>query len=413
MVVLLVAVTICQLLIGQPARSTLGSLVRRFLTGSQLADSWRIMGLAIDYLRTGREAGLYETLFFDQQVKFQYPVSSLLFVWGLTHGALVVISQIAVALTACATWIILRRAVRDTAGADEPRGVLAFGCVALLTLLFYPVSEAFAIGQIQTWINAMFAWLIVAWLAGRERTAGVLLGLILLIKPALVPLLIWGALRRRYVFTAVAGGIGLAGTLAGIVLFGFDNTFGYVEVVQFIGARGEVFYPNQSWNGLLNRLFENGDALRFDRHAFAPSHTGVYVGTLMAAVATIGYALWRPTRSTVAGGAVDLAIMALTITMASPVAWDHHYGILLPISALVLPAVVAARPWGRATWPVVLVVYVLSAQTFYNLALLAGGASPANIVLSYGLFAAVGMLWLCYTALDALPITRIGTASSR
>jgi alpha-1,2-mannosyltransferase len=35
--------------------------------------------------------------------------------------------------------------------------------------------------------------------------------------------------------------------------------------------------------------------------------------------------------------------------VASPVAWEHHYGVLLPILAVVAPAAIARRIWGTIT----------------------------------------------------------------
>jgi len=39
----------------------------------------------------------------------------------------------------------------------------------------------------------------------------------------------------------------------------------------------------------------------------------------------------------------------LTCVMASPVAWEHHYGILMPFYAVLLPALVRRPVFGRAT----------------------------------------------------------------
>lgn len=394
---LVVAVTAAQIAIGLHSRTTLASLVRRFVEGRQEADSWRIMGLAIEHLRSGSGTNVYDALFFEQQVKFQYPLSSLLFVWDLSASTLVLLSQLAVLLTGWATWIVLRRSLAAS-GYEPPRGWIGPAAVIGLTVLFFPVIKAFALGQVQTWINALFAWMLAAWLLGRWRTSGVLLGLVLLIKPTFAPLLLWGAFRRRWAFVTAAAAVALAGTLATVALFGVDQTFAYVDVVRHLGMHGEAFYPNQSWNGLLHRLFENGDALQFDRHGFPPFHAGVYAGTVTAMLAMTVFALWWPTRTPGAGGAVDLAIMALTATMTSPVAWDHHYGVLLPIVALVVPPVVAARPFGRATWPIVIVAYVASAQTFFNMVTRVE-RSPWNLVQSYQFLAAGVVLVLAYRAL--------------
>jgi hypothetical protein len=58
----------------------------------------------------------------------------------------------------------------------------------------------------------------------------------------------------------------------------------------------------------------------------------------------------------------DLMIALLVATMASPVAWTHHYGILLPICAAVLPALLQRRPLGRWTAPLFAVGFAASAD---------------------------------------------------
>ena len=51
----------------------------------------------------------------------------------------------------------------------------------------------------------------------------------------------------------------------------------------------------------------------------------------------------------------DFCRMAISLTMASPIAWEHHYGILLPIFAIMVPSAVADR--ARMIW--LMISYVL------------------------------------------------------
>jgi alpha-1,2-mannosyltransferase len=132
---------------------------------------------------------------------------------------------------------------------------------------------------------------------------------------------------------AVAG----VGLTAAILRYGFANHLEYFKVLRFIALHGEAYWPNQSVNGLLNRLLDNGDPLHFDRYSFPPYHAVVYFGTLISSLAIVMIALW-PARGRSADS-LDLAIALLGATLAAPVAWEHHYGILLPIFALATPIV--------------------------------------------------------------------------
>src|SRR5262249_58972314 len=48
-----------------------------------------------------------------------------------------------------------------------PRGII----VTAFTLTFYPVVKAFTLGQIQVWINALFALALLAWMLGLKASS--------------------------------------------------------------------------------------------------------------------------------------------------------------------------------------------------------------------------------------------------
>lgn len=328
-------------------------------------DSWLPMLQGLVQARAGKRGALYDELFFKQHVKFQYPPSSLFAVYPLLstklgrwlqehdltwQRLLDGISLGFVGLTALCCAGIFRRSARQLAPTAMPSlsdQLLCGGCVVALTLTFYPIVRAYNLGQIQAWINGLMAMLVWCWLRGNKRVGGVLAGLACLIKPQYGLLLLWGAYRKEWRFagalaTTCAVGFGLS-----IAVFGFQNHLGYLQVLSYISRHGESFHPNQSVNGLLNRLLFNGNNLDWDGNAFAPYHSLVHGGTIASSLLMLaGAFLWRmPTAKK--GSPLDLGILILTATMASPVAWEHHYGILMPIYALLLPAVLAGL---HGTW---------------------------------------------------------------
>src|SRR5262249_44546416 len=120
-----------------------------------------------------------------------------------------------IAMLALSTAALFELRLRQTqAFADRDRliavrVVLAVAC----TLTFYPAVKAFTLGQIQVWINGLFALALLCFAAGRKTVSGALLGLICLIKPHYGVFLLWAALRREWRFAGacvVVGGIGLA-----------------------------------------------------------------------------------------------------------------------------------------------------------------------------------------------------------
>ncbi len=80
--------------------------------------------------------------------------------------------------------------------------------------------------------------------------------------------------------------------------------------------------------------------------------------------------------------------------MASPIAWEHHYGILLPIFALFAPLCLAQRPFGRCSGWYLLSAFFLTSQRLDLTNRLAD--THLNILQSYLFFGALLMLGMLY-----------------
>jgi alpha-1,2-mannosyltransferase len=96
-----------------------------------------------------------------------------------------------------------------------------------------------------------------------------------------------------------------------------------------------------------------------------------------------------------------------SVTLASPVAWTHHYAVLLPVFALVVPATVAAGSLGRSRFVLLGLAYVLIADNFRALNRLAD--TPMNFLQSYVFFGGLLLLALLYRLRSA----RAGDVSER
>ena len=360
-------------------------------------DSWRPMRMARDLLADPRDPRLYPELFFERGVKLQYPPTSILFLdllhpfaggrW-LANEVLNGISWLAVLVALLISIWILDRAARAPP-ADRALRV-ALGLLAGMT--FYPLLFGFYLGQVQTWIDALVAGLVLAWLAGRQATAGALAGLACLIKPQLGLLVVWALLRRR---TRFAAGWFVVVTVAGItslLLYGVSNHLDYLEVLSFLGRHGESFNHNQSVNGLVHRLLENGNNLEWV-NAFPPFDGRVYAATLVTSFVLLGAALF-PRRSA-ARPEIDLCLLIVTATIASPIAWTHHYGALLPVFALALPVVLEARRGRRLNMTLLALSYLLVANN-YRVVNRLFAETWLNFVQSYVFFGGLLLLALLY-----------------
>jgi hypothetical protein len=381
--------------------------------GPPANDSWAPMARALRCVRREGGAHLYETVFFRERIKFQYPPSSLLVLYPGGHGGvsallagvgrswdslLRALSRVLLYGSACFVFAIFLRVLKSEGPGRGTSASLSAGLAAglwfVLTLTFYPVRKAYTLGQIQVWLNAWFAVLLWCYLTGRKALAGALLGAICLIKPQFGVLLLWGVLRKQWRFAGAAAAVGLAGLLVSVALFGLQAHLDYLRVLSFLGRHGESFYPNQSFNGLLHRLLGNGNNLDWQAHAYAPFHPLVYAGTLLPALLLSALALFGPVGRGHKGSALDLAVVAVVATVTSPIAWEHHYGILLPIYALLFPYLYQQ---GRRL-PLMLLAfsYVLTSNFFPAVNRLAD--TPWNFLQSYLLAGALVVLALLFAA---------------
>jgi hypothetical protein len=372
--------------------------IDQFARMSQSADSWRPMEAARRIASTNPNADLYEELFFKQKVKFQYAPTSLLYIDGLSRVGLNNISWLAVWVTAVVSALIfrdqLRRTARLIAPLDSRSETIVLAIALGLGLTFYPLLKGYTLGQIQVWVDALFAIFVWTWSRGALAGAGVLLGLACLIKPPLTPVAVWALIRGRWRMAAGAAAAGAVGLAASVAAYGLRSHLSYPQVLAYIGARGETYYPNQSFNGLLNRLFRNGDNLEFLDHAFSPPHPWVRVGTLLAAVVLLGLAFALPPLRKPGNGRFDLSAVAITATVISPIAWEHHYGILLPLFAVLVPASLDVSPHPRRMAALLAGAFVLTGQYFQIAQRTA--ATPWNPLQSYLLFGALMLLATAY-----------------
>ena len=391
---------------GDISKTTLGYAINwgRMQAGW---DSWRAMLEAIGHLRE-KPTLLYEDIFFGQGVKFQYPLSSLLLldvperVTGLGWYLLIritnficFISVLAIAIATC--FIFINEMVIVNAQGEfhldaRQRLFLIFISLIVVTV-FYPVTKSFSLGQIQTLITLAVCIIFLAWQGKRFVSAGILVGICCAIKPQWVVLILWGALRKQWGFVLAATLTSSAIFIAAISMYGVGNFLDYFSVLSFLGRHGESYYPNQSVNGLLHRLFFNGENLEWQANVFPPYHPIVHWMTLASSAFILATAmLWRRNKTP---GTLDLALIILSLTMASPIAWDHHYGVLLPILAVSLPAVLVLRAFGTWTAAYVWIAVFLVSQKLDELTKWSA-STWLNPLQSYLFFGSLMILLMIY-----------------
>ena len=378
------------------------------------ADSWTPMRAALDWVRTAPDGSLYHEIFFNRHLKFQYAPTSLLPFAGLDaiglgtdpvflnriNRLLLLFSAIGIGAL---TWILL-----PNSGRPHNNSIIrGFAALAIggATFLFFPMTYGYLLGQLQVWNNALFIFACLAWALDKRIAAGVLIGMICLFKPQLSLFALWGLLRREWGFFLGLAITGAAGLVASVFLFGLQNNIGYLEVLSYISRHGEAHLSNHSINGLLHRLVGNDDGLIWRNDMFSPFHPVVYAGTLVTSAAILLIGLWPRGRLTGLNGLLQFQLAALAFTIASPLAWEPHYGVLAPILATLFCFVLGMPDRRtREAWLLGLsITFVLSANHWAFVGLFAH--TPLLVLQSYLLFAGLGvmaMLWRATSATGAV-----------
>jgi alpha-1,2-mannosyltransferase len=359
----------------------LGAMLRGFMHPTTRADSWGPMMQALAVLHGPSRDALYQALFFDSHVRFQYPPSSLLSLdllssIGLGHVRLLNAMNSAVYLVeicavAAFAWLLFRPA--SVARGPRPAAMVAIAAAG--AFVFYPDMRAAVLGQIQLWIDLLFTAAFIAWLLNRRLLAGVLIGLACTIKPQLGLLLLWALLWREWIFAAGILTSAVPVLALSVVLYGLPVQFGYLDVLSFLSRHGEEYFANNSLNGIMNGYFAGVGNVTWNADSLTAYHWPVYAATLLVtllAMASIVLLAFKGRRrhATLA----DLGVVSILSVIASPVAWEHHYGLLLPIFLVALRHVMdPATPPARRISPLALCIAWLLVANFIPFTLLLSG----------------------------------------
>jgi alpha-1,2-mannosyltransferase len=398
----------------------------RFMIPSALGDSWLPMKQALASLQAGDD-NVYQTLFFGKGVRFQYPATSLLaFEYRYLFGSFSVtqlnaFNLLVYSLNACSAgvlaWLLYRPSPAFQSRHDMPArslNVYPIGIAALAVVaayLFYPFERAQVLGQIQIWIDGLVTVALVFWLCDRRFIAGVCIGLACAIKPQLALLLLWGLLWREAGFCLGILIVFVPITGFAIQHYGLHNNLGYLDVLAFLSRHGEAYFANNSVNGILNTYFLR-DSLLWDSTTLTPYTPIVFAGTLAASVVSLCLIavpplLWRHRGP----GILDLAAALILTVVGSPVAWEHHYGILFPLYFVALRWIsgVPARSTRALLFGLLILSWLLVANFIPFTFLFAN--TPFRAVQAHIFFGAILLLALLFKlasrfATFSAPVTR-------
>jgi len=187
------------------------------------------------------------------------------------------------------------------------------------------------------------------------------LGIISTIKPQMAMFLPWAVLRKDW---PLVKGMGLCAAVVmvlSLLRYGIGTHLEYLKVLSVISRLGESYFANQSFNGLLLRALHLGPNVYFLHDQFGPYHPVVRIGTMITSLALIGFAMfWRMAWAKNDRG-LSMCLAALCFTIGSPIAWEHHYGILPVLFVVCFAALLRGPARPRGVWIVLAVAWLLTA----------------------------------------------------
>lgn len=287
----------------------------------------------------------------------------------------------------------------------------------ILAIRYYPNNLSFQIGQIQIVLGLLFLLGCWAFLNERKLLSGMLIGFAGSVKPQYLPLGLFALWNKEW---KLAAGIGLAFALAlalSLGVYGWNNHLDYIPVMKFLSQRGEYLHLNQSVNGIVVRFLYLGPSLDIDprmapQSAFPPYISAVYVSTVVSSALMLALPFFFSVRkigiSSIDANTNLIRICAACIlfTMASPIAWVHHYNVLLPAYAVSFQA--ARYRWQGPTLRAAIAALAVSLfLTGYPVVPATVPADPSqNIIQSHVFFGALILLTVLFFESRCLPISQ-------
>jgi alpha-1,2-mannosyltransferase len=390
---------VCHVLVlGGPGKQSPGSIIPdliHFFRFQQWTDSWLPMMKSLDYFKANPalpiyDAKLYDTLIYSLASELplvamrKIGMSDAAMLRALSIFAWLAVWGVAAASLAMARWLVRKRGAALTWTSVVAVVLACLGC--------YPLIKGYSLGNAQTFLSFGFAVMLLLWTTGRERGAGVVAALMTAVKPQFILLLVWMLVRKRWGAAWAFLATGVVLITMSVVVFGWHNNLDYIGVLAGLSHKAQSHYANQSMFGTINRMIFNGENIQYTPYVYTPYIAWVYRVTVITSLLLVGGVLVYPWRR-LRGSTADIAAMGIVSVAASPMAWEHHYGILFPIAVWAWFAYgcwMRERPW-------VLAIAVFLCLNFLPAFNYLSGERGWNVLQSYLYFGALLLMgWLMH-----------------
>lgn len=250
------------------------------------------------------------------------PVVSLLYVpFALLppRASVIVNGAVGVAVAGLALYLLMR----DTS-------LRVRTLVAILFLSSGPLWYSVTMGNVTHFLLLPMYGVFVLSTARRDVLVGMLLALMVIIKPYLLILVAYFTLRRRFRIAASFAATCAAVVGASIAIFGVALNVEWFQFMRRMSGGPLSGYNNQSLNGFLVRLLEVpdlfGDSPQIPTRAFRIAKV-LLMGAVVGASAFV-LVRAQPPRSRQEEW-LEIAIVLTIGTVLAPISWTYYYALLL------------------------------------------------------------------------------------
>lgn len=236
-------------------------------------------------------------LFYMPFLAFSYPVSQSLFIIisYLSIFALIYITQL----------ILIKRFI-----------LFDFLCIATLVLISFPFKFTLGMGQINILAFLLVIISFYLYLKKYRLVAAILFTVGIIFKPIFGFILLFYILKKEIYFLNIFFSTLIICLLISFIAFGFEATAYYIQYIipHFSDVSGREVYYNQGLLGFISRLITDLSLRKI-----------IFYSLVLASICLLGF-LWIKQKID------DIQLLALVITTLSfldPLAWQHHFIILL------------------------------------------------------------------------------------
>lgn len=208
----------------------------------------------------------------------------------------------------------------------------------LVAFVWPPIWSNFHLGQLMVF---QLLFLTLAWIslsARRDLGAGVLIGLVISIKPILWPLLLLFVIKKRLVPLIAATATFMFANLLAAIIIGFDRTVNYYlktgrEVAEIYNNHAGNF---SAWT-LGDRLFVGTKRLGVGTLVTQPLFNfpkAAFVTSVICVAIMLILGFWIAIKER--AFETSISVLVCTAVLVSPVSWTHYLVLLIPSCSLML-----------------------------------------------------------------------------